>query len=298
MMDSSIDVGSDHCRVVPIRKGANPIERIQYYRHLLPYSVVSDYVEPSGHVLEIGSGEGYGANVLASEFSRVAATDMSMQALSHVSSTYSCVRDLCQSNATRLPFASDSFDAVVSYQVIEHVKHTMDFLQEIHRVLRPGGKALLTTPNRRLRLLPFQKPWNPYHVREYSGRELHDLMSEVFYTPKIMGIAASQEITKIERKRVHQNPLLVYRDLLKQGVLQILPAPLRSPLVLMSRSIVKQVSRLLRSPQMIDKDDAIQVSSLLVSNPLCVELSSFFLTDAYDDAIDLLAIGKKDVGDS
>ena len=61
----------------------------------------------------------------------------------------------------------NSFDSIVSFQVIEHIQDDMLFLKEIHRVLKPGGIALLTTPNRRMSLSR-----NPWHIREYLSDEL------------------------------------------------------------------------------------------------------------------------------
>src|SRR5690606_22611315 len=70
---------------------------------------------------------------------------------------------------------NDTYDSVVSFQVIEHIRDDLFFLQEIHRVLKPGGIALLTTPNRRMSLT--RTPW---HVREYLPGELRALASKVF----------------------------------------------------------------------------------------------------------------------
>jgi SAM-dependent methyltransferase len=47
----------------------------------------------------------------------------------------------------RLPFADDTFDAVVSNQVIEHLADTDTFVAEIRRVLRSGGVAVIATEN-------------------------------------------------------------------------------------------------------------------------------------------------------
>ena len=46
-----------------------------------------------------------------------------------------------------LPFEEDSFDAVVANQVLEHLHNTDLFITEIYRVLRPGGYAVVSTPN-------------------------------------------------------------------------------------------------------------------------------------------------------
>lgn len=60
--------------------------------------------------------------------------------------------DGSQVNATvygdclRLPFRDGCVDTVLSTQVLEHVPEPADMLREVHRVLRPGGKILMTAP--------------------------------------------------------------------------------------------------------------------------------------------------------
>ena len=54
-----------------------------------------------------------------------------------------------------LPFRDESFDAVYSMGTVEHFRETDAALREIHRVLRPGGRAVVGVPNRRD---PFLRP--------------------------------------------------------------------------------------------------------------------------------------------
>jgi ubiquinone/menaquinone biosynthesis C-methylase UbiE len=46
-----------------------------------------------------------------------------------------------------LPFANNSFDVIISNQVIEHIKTPVKFMQEIFRILKPGGYAVISTEN-------------------------------------------------------------------------------------------------------------------------------------------------------
>jgi SAM-dependent methyltransferase len=93
-------------------------------------------------------------------------------------------------DATALPFIDESFDAVVSFDVIEHIIDDKSFVSEVYRVCKKGGFVLLGTPNRlRLsnRLLSFVgKPVTyPYylgpdtiHVREYTEMELYSVCKD------------------------------------------------------------------------------------------------------------------------
>lgn len=49
--------------------------------------------------------------------------------------------------AHELPFADESFDVVTMLAVLEHIEHEKPILQEIYRVLKPGGKLVLTVPS-------------------------------------------------------------------------------------------------------------------------------------------------------
>ena len=71
-----------------------------------------------------------------------------------------------------LPVATESFDAVLCSQVLEHIFTPGDFLQEIKRVLRPGGVLLLTTP------FAWDEHSQPYDYGRYSSFGLSHLLTE------------------------------------------------------------------------------------------------------------------------
>ena len=125
-----------------------------------------------------------------------------------------------------LPFEDDSFDLTVLLQVIEHIAlDKLDiFLREIRRVTRAEGRVIVSTPNRLIRLLPLQKPWNRFHVKEYSASDLEQLLSRYFKEVRVEGLFGTEEINAIERKRVRQKPLKVY---LKEPLRKYLVRPLR-----------------------------------------------------------------------
>ncbi len=81
-------------------------------------------------------------------------------------------------------------------------------MNELKRVLKPGGAAFITTPNKTYRLKPGQKPWNRYHKREYYPKELENVLRKIFSDVKVWGVFGNDEITKIEFNRVKTGFLL------------------------------------------------------------------------------------------
>lgn len=68
--------------------------------------------------------------------------------------------DVVNLNNQKLPYADNTFDLVTATEVIEHLEHFREAIRQFHRVLRPGGLCILSTPNilnlnSRLRFLTF-----------------------------------------------------------------------------------------------------------------------------------------------
>jgi len=67
-------------------------------------------------------------------------------------------------------------DVVVNFQVIEHLWDQSQFVAECRRVLRPGGRLLMSTPNRITFTPGSDTPVNPFHTRELNAAELTELL--------------------------------------------------------------------------------------------------------------------------
>jgi SAM-dependent methyltransferase len=145
-------------------------ENYWFRRHQAVYAAVLDDLS-GARVLEAGCGEGYGAAMLAAGGARrVVALDYDAAATVHVRRSYPDIA-VVRGNLVALPFGDDTYDAVVSLQTIEHLWDQGAFVAECGRVLRAGGRLILSTPNR----LTFA-PGNPFHARELSPGELGDLV--------------------------------------------------------------------------------------------------------------------------
>jgi len=166
-----------------------PSDNVMHQRHMIAYSEAANLV--SGHILEIGSGEGYGIEYLASKAEQYYAVDKFHSQYNLSDSDKKKVHFYQMSVPPLDNIADDSFDFVISFQVIEHIKNDDFFIREIYRVLKPGGKLILTTPNREMSITR-----NPWHIREYLSSELQNLMNRVFGTVEMKGVFGSEKVMK------------------------------------------------------------------------------------------------------
>jgi SAM-dependent methyltransferase len=151
-----------------------PEENYWFRRHEAVYAALRDRC-PGAVVLEAGSGEGYGAALLAEVAAAVLALELDAAAATHAARRYPGPA-VARANLVALPVRDGGCDAVVSLQVIEHLWDQERFLRECHRVLRPGGHLLLSTPNRLTFSPGRDTPLNPFHTRELSAAELAGLV--------------------------------------------------------------------------------------------------------------------------
>ena len=186
---------------------------VEFLTHWAAYALFAREFIGGRKVLEVGCGMGYGTDCLAESASHVAAIDICGEHISHCQDKYGRDRiTFLRANGIKLPFKDQTFDVVVSFQVMEHIepRNVLDYLLEVRRVLRRGGVVLVSTPNRRKRLLPFQKPWNPEHKKEYVDSDLENMLGRVFGGVKISGLCGSEDVVAIEYSWRKQTPLKVY----------------------------------------------------------------------------------------
>jgi len=171
----------------------DPSDNVIYQRHLIAYKEAAKII--SGTVLEIGSGEGYGIMELASKTDHYIAVDKYKTSISDELKAANNITFI-QTNVPPLNGIEDnSIDFVVTFQVIEHIKDDKHFLREIYRVLKPGGKVMITTPNRLMSLSR-----NPWHFREYTPKEMGEVLKSSFEKYELKGVFGNEKVMEYYHK--------------------------------------------------------------------------------------------------
>jgi len=164
-------------------------ENYWFRRHEVVYEHVAALVADEAarlrrvpDVLDAGCGEGFGAVRLQAAGARVVALDYDAWTTHHLATTYPNLPAV-RGNLVSLPLGTATADVAVSLQTVEHIWDQKQFVAECARVLRPGGRLVLSTPNRHT--FP---PGNIFHHREVDAAELRDLLIPVLTQVVVTGV--------------------------------------------------------------------------------------------------------------
>lgn len=241
----------------------NPIHQ----RLLKAYVLAPQFV--SGNLLEVGCGEGRGIDWLLPVVNHYTAIDKIAPVIDELKKKYPQSLFYSGNIPPLSVFADNSFDSVVSFQVIEHIEDDNLFLKEIHRVLKPGGIALLTTPNR-----PLSLSRNPWHVREYTADELTQLAKKYFREVTMKGVGGNTRVMEYYERNKKSVAKLMRWDIF--NLQYNLPASwLRVPYEFMNR---------------LNRNKLKDASDELVAN---IRHEDYLLVDDATTALDLFLIVRK-----
>jgi SAM-dependent methyltransferase len=147
--------------------------------HLHRYALATTFCRGKD-VLDIASGEGYGAHILAGTASTVAGVDISAEAVAHAIRKYQKSNlKFVQGSVVEIPLETNSVDVVVSFETIEHHARHEEMMSEIKRVLRPEGVLVISSPDK-LNYTDIPAVINPFHVKELYREEFLALVRSCF----------------------------------------------------------------------------------------------------------------------
>lgn len=241
----------------------NPIHQ----RLLKAYYLSLPYI--SGDVLEVGCGEGRGVELIMPQAKSFTGIDKITEVVKHLKQKYP-QGDFRQMHIPPFKGLPDNaYDVVISFQVIEHIKNDLEYLKEIFRVLKPGGKVLITTPNIQMSLSR-----NPWHIREYTADLLSALAKNVFHNVHMLGISGNEKVMAY-----YENNRISVKKMMKWDILNLqyrLPAfMLKIPYELLNR---------------LNRDKLMAGNDGLVSE---IHHTDYLLSEKPEESLDLFCILEK-----
>lgn len=178
-------------------QGANVIDagRLSPYwgEHAARYVFALPYVGGKS-VLDIACGTGYGLALLGKVARHVTGVDVDPVAAKEALSECGENQAVLLGDGLLLPFANETFDMITSFETLEHLHERNKFLSELNRVLRKGGLLILSTPNANYTNPVNGKPSNPFHIYEYTPRELRAELESHFHLDLFFGQTLNAEI--------------------------------------------------------------------------------------------------------
>ncbi len=150
------------------------------YEHFHRYLWAARLVD-GRRVLDLGSGEGFGAAILAESAAHVVGVDVDELTVEHSRLNYAGPNlEFELGTAVDLSaFADGSFGAVVAFEIIEHVREQERVLAEVARLLGDDGILVISTPDRRMYGGARTAP-NPFHEHELEFEEFLELLGRHF----------------------------------------------------------------------------------------------------------------------
>ena len=147
-------------------------------------------LRPGDKFLDAGAGFGRHAFEAARQGATVFALDYASDEVVMTRNTFGAMLEakeiteqayggVLRGDATKLPFEDNTFDCVVTSEVLEHIQDDVNVISELHRVLKPGGSLGVTVPSwwpEKINWMLSDEYHAPFvqggHVRIYSGTEL------------------------------------------------------------------------------------------------------------------------------
>ncbi|HAV92922.1 TPA: hypothetical protein DCW38_07075 [candidate division WOR-3 bacterium] len=178
------------------------------------YRLISDYVKGKT-VLHFECGDGSGTSILSETALKVVGIDKDPENIKNARNKYKNDNieffTIDAVEKKNIPLQESVFDSIVSFQTLEELSDPTTYFKEAKRVLRDGGTLILTTPNRSIRLFPFQAPWNFHHKKEYDYYAVENLTSKYFEEFQIKslsftGMCLRRELGRLTKIKIFLAP--------------------------------------------------------------------------------------------
>ena len=178
-------------------------------RSLAAYAFARRYLADKV-VLDAACGTGHGTLFLAGAARTLIGLDLSQEALAFAARTPYPNLGFCCGDLFKLPFQKETFDAILSFQVVEHFQSPVNYFEELSRVLRQGGVLFLATLNQK----KTSHGLNPFHVHEYAFSEFAETVRGHFRKSEFFGVYGSPRYLEARKREAFFGQLFLRIDCL------------------------------------------------------------------------------------
>jgi O-antigen biosynthesis protein len=150
------------------------------YEHLHRYYFAADF-SVGRRVLDLASGEGYGAAILAERAQHVIGLELDAKTVAHSRASYNLPNlEFVHGSMLELDaYAAGAFGLITCFEAIEHVEEHEELISAVSRVLSPDGVFIVSTPDREAYNATIPER-NPFHVRELDRSEFLGVLAPHF----------------------------------------------------------------------------------------------------------------------
>jgi 2-polyprenyl-3-methyl-5-hydroxy-6-metoxy-1,4-benzoquinol methylase len=153
--------------------------------HLNRYNFATEILKAAQprSILDLACGIGYGSQILATKTNaQVLGVDIDQGAIDYASQHYPARQLSYECVDVRKLRTSQQYDAIVSFETIEHVEFDRELLNTFYTLLKSGGTFICSTPNEDV--MPFNKEDFKYHIKHYTVCQVTELMEQCGFEVK------------------------------------------------------------------------------------------------------------------
>ena len=138
-----------------------------FHRHMIPWLFKSHNVPYSARIVDFGAGQGHILiPLLAHGWNKLVAVDVDDYMFDDFRERYGIHPIACDVATDRIPLEDGSVGAIACFHLIEHLLDATNLMSEAFRLLEPGGRFFLVTPDRRKDYKAFWQ--DPTHIHPYD----------------------------------------------------------------------------------------------------------------------------------
>jgi 2-polyprenyl-3-methyl-5-hydroxy-6-metoxy-1,4-benzoquinol methylase len=170
-------------------------EQYIYLFHITRYRYAVEYLRRHDNVLDVGCGTGYGTALLSKFARHVTGVDISGEGIAFAQEYYPAENLDYVCADWKTVFEEDLYDAIVSFEFLEHIDEQDQFVDAVSKQLTDHGLFIVSTPNARI-----SSGDNPFHLHELDVDEFEELLGSYFDSVSILGQYVRPEFYMRQKK--------------------------------------------------------------------------------------------------